>query len=211
MSVASWNMIHDWLGRHHPDLMSRLHGPADAGALASLEAQTGFQLPEDFQQSYLIHDGSDEVSGPLVGLPLMSLSVIGRNWEMWASVAADDNADLDAECRSHPAGAVKLRYANRGWLPFAGDEQNFIAIDFDPGPNGTIGQVINTGRDDMMRHVIAPTFSAFLEFVAQQFAAGRVVRSEKHDRWLQLAGEGGDLLTGLRPLLGLPEAYDPEA
>ena len=104
---------------------------------------------------------------------------------------------------------MKLRYANRGWLPFAGNGQNFVAIDFDPGPAGTVGQVINTGRDDMTRHVIAATFSGFIEFVARCFAEGRVVRSDTDDRRLQLAGDGGDLLTRLRPLLGLPATYEP--
>ena len=129
---------------------------------------------------------------------------------MWASIAGEEYADLDEECRSHPVGAVKLRYANRGWVPFAGDGQNYVAIDLDPGPVGRRGQVINSGRDDMMRHVIAPDFAGFLEFVARQFAEGRVVRSDTNDRWLQLADDdGGDLLTGLRPLLGLPASYLP--
>lgn len=96
----------------------------------------------------------------------------------------------------------------RACVPLAGDEQNFVAIDFDLGPSGRVGQVINTGRA-MMRHVIAPTFSGFLDFVARQYVEGRVVRSDTDERWLQLAWDGGDLLTGLRPLLGLPASYEP--
>jgi cell wall assembly regulator SMI1 len=205
----SWDIIHAWLAQHHPSMLSLLRGPADRAALAGLEARTGRPLPEDFKRSYLIHDGSDDDSGPLAGLTLMSLSAIGSNWEMWASIAGEDYTDVDAECRSHPADAVKLQYANSGWLPFAGDGQNFVAIDFDPGPAGIPGQVINTGRDDMMRHVIAQSFGGFLAFVAKQFVEGRVVRSGADDRWLQLSGDGGDLLTALRPLLGLPECYEP--
>jgi cell wall assembly regulator SMI1 len=205
----SWDIIHRWLTQHHPAMLSLLHGPAQPAALAALEAQTGHRLPDDFKRSYLIHDGSDSACGPLAGLPLMPLSTIASNWEMWASIADDDDADLNEPCRSHPAGAVRLRYANRGWLPFAGDGQNFVALDFDPGPAGTPAQVINTGRDDEMRHVIAPTFAGFLAFVARQFQAGRVVRSARDDRWLELAADGGDLLTGLRPLLGLPASYEP--
>jgi cell wall assembly regulator SMI1 len=175
----------------------------------ALEERIGVALPPDFKASYLIHDGSEDVSGLLVGLPLMPISVIGSNWEMWASIADDEYEDLDEECRSHPPGAVKLVYANRGWIPFAGDGQNYVALDFDPGPSGTHGQVINSGRDDMMRHVIAGTFAGFLEFVANQFLAGRVVRSGSDEAWLRLARDGGDLLTDLRPLLGLPAAYEP--
>ncbi len=210
MTVAkSWDIIHDWLGRHHPGMLSELRGPADEAALKALEKRIGLILPDDFKTSCRIHNGSNEMSGPLIGLPLMPLSVIGDNWEMWASIADEDNQDIDEECRSHPPLAVKRVYANRKWIPFAGDGQNYVAIDFDPGPTGKSGQVINSGRDDMMRHVIANTFSGFLEFVAKQFAAGRVVRSEENEHWLQLAADGGDLLTGLRPLLGLPSDLPP--
>jgi cell wall assembly regulator SMI1 len=210
----SWAIIHDWLQRHHPSMRSLLRGPAHPAALAELEEQIGQTLPDDFKRSYLIHDGSERISGILVGLPLMSLAEIHSNWEMWTEVASELEADddLSQACRSHPPGAVKLLYANRAWIPFAGDSQNFVAIDFDPGPAGKPGQIINTGRDDEMRHVIADTFSGFLEFVARQFVAGRVELSNTaapEERWLQLTGDGGDLLTGLRPLLGLPESWIP--
>jgi cell wall assembly regulator SMI1 len=205
----SWHVIRDWLARHHPTLLPMLHAPADDAAFTSLEDRIGFALPDDFKQSYRIYDGSDETCGPLVGLPLMSLAVIARSWDVWADVADEGNVDLDAECRSHPPGAVKLVYASRGWIPFAGDGQNYVAIDFDPGPAGTRGQIINSGRDDMMRHVIAGTFTGFMEFVATQFAASRVARSTQDERFLQLGDDGGDLLTSLRPLLGLPAFYEP--
>ena len=136
----SWSIIHGWLGEHHPAMLPRLRGPADPAALAALEAHTGCRLPEDFKRSYLIHDGSDDVSGPLVGLTLMSLSRISSNWDMWASIVDDDNADLDAECRSHPPGAVKLRYANRGWLPIAGDGQNSSRSTSIPAPREPPGR-----------------------------------------------------------------------
>ena len=204
----SWEVIHGWLGRHCPALLSLLHGPAGLAALAALEVRIGCAVPADFKRSDLIHDGSDGDCGPLAGLPLMSLGAIGGNWDMWASIAGDDYSELDEECRSYPTGAVKLCYANRKWLPFAGDGQNFVALDFDPGPAGTIGQVINAGRDEMMRHVIAPCFGEFLEFVARLFVGGRV-RCDADERWLQLAPDGGDLLTSLRPLLGLAASYEP--
>jgi cell wall assembly regulator SMI1 len=166
-------------------------------------------LPEDFKASYRVHDGADPVSGVLIGLPLMSLAEVGRVWRGWADIADDDCTveDLSEDCQSHPLGAVKPLYANRGWLPFAGDSQNHVALDFDPGPEGRPGQVINCGRDDEMRHVISDTFEGFLTFVARQFVLGRVglgkQKSSDAPRWLALAGGKRDLLTGLRELLGV--------
>ena len=84
-----------------------------------------------------------------------------------------------------------------------------VAIDFDPGPEGKIGQVINCGRDDEIRHVIADTFTGFLMFVARQFVLGRVSlgadESPTKPRWLAVAGKKQDLLTGLRDLMGLED------
>jgi cell wall assembly regulator SMI1 len=103
-----------------------------------------------------------------------------------------------------PKGAVKKLYANRGWVPFAGD-QNYVAIDFDPGPKGKVGQIINAGRDDEIRHVIADTFGEFLEFVAELFTGGKVELSSddppEEPCWLHVKGTDDDLLTGLPELL----------
>jgi uncharacterized protein (TIGR02996 family) len=206
---VAWAVIHDWLARHHPTMLSLLNGPADKAAFGRLEAQIGRVLPEDFKASYRIHDGSHRVSGVLAGLPLLSLAEVGRVWQGWADIADDGYTveDLSEDFRSHPPGAVKPLYANRGWVPFAGDSQNRVTPDCDPGPRGKAGQVINCGRDDEVRHVIAGTFAEFLAFVARQFVAGRVVVAEDQSpaapRWLALVGKKRDLLTGLRGLLGL--------
>jgi uncharacterized protein (TIGR02996 family) len=206
---VAWAVLHDWLARHHPSMLSLLHGPADKAAFRRLERQIGQTLPEDFKASYRIHDGSEPVSGVLIGLPLISLAEAGRVWQGWAEIADDEDTveDLSEDCRSHPPGAVKPLYADRGWLPFAGDAQNHVALDFDPGPRGKAGQVINCGRDDEVRHVIAGTFAEFLTLVARQFVAGRVGlskgESRETPRSLALVGGKKDLLTGLRGLLGL--------
>ena len=123
---------------------------------------------------------------------------------MWPDVAADDDQDLNEPCESVPTGAVQLKYAHSGWLPFCGDSQNFVAVDFAPDSAGTTGQIINTGRDDEIRHVIASEITGFFDFVVQQFSAGRIsVRSSETDsipRWLAV-NESADLLTALPDLL----------
>ena len=69
--------------------------------------------------------------------------------------------------------------------------------------------MINCGRDDETRHVIAGTFEGFLTFVARQFVLGRVCAGEDEEledpRWLAVAGGNQDLLTGLRGLLGVED------
>jgi cell wall assembly regulator SMI1 len=203
----SWDVIHDWLRAHHPKMLRLLRKPAKPAALAKLEKHLGRTLPDSFKESYLIHDGSDDLAGILVGLPLMPLAEVGRTWESWAEIADDGDTveDLSEDCSSSPKGAVKELYANRGWVPFAGDAMNHVALDFDPGPKGKVGQVINCGRDDEVRHVIADDFEGFLAFVARLFTAGVVALNEEESpddpRWLGVKGRKKDLLTGLADLL----------
>jgi uncharacterized protein (TIGR02996 family) len=207
--AVAWAVIHHWLARHHPTMLSLLHGPADEAHFGRLERWIGQAMPEDFKASYRIHDGSEEFSGVVIGLQLMPLAEIGFVWQTQAEMVENGYTfvDIMEGCFSHPAGAVKPLYANRGWVPFAGDIQNHVAIDFDPGPEGKIGQIINCGWGDLIRHVIADTFAGFLTLVARQFVLGRVVLTEdeppNEPRWLGLAGGRKDLLTGLRGLLGL--------
>lgn len=205
----SWEVIHDWLAFHHPTMLGLLRGPADFAAFAPLEAKIGHTLPDAFKESYLIHDGSDPLAGILIGCPLMPLAKVAYNWEMWADIANDADLvqELSEDRASHPPGAVKPLYANRHWIPFAGDGQHYIALDFDPDTGGTPGQVINAGRDDETLHVIASSFEEFLAFVAAQFTAGRVklMADANNDppKWLSVNGSKHDLITGLPYLLGL--------
>jgi len=211
MDVAkAWDVIHDWLDRNYPELRPHLNRPAGPAALAALEREAGVRLPDDFKASYRIHDGSAvvsrrpyEVCRVIAGLPLLPLKEVRREWKRWAGYAADEDLleDLNPDYRASPEGAVKPAYADRGWVPFAGGESHYVALDFAPGPRGVVGQVINFGRDDYVRHVIAPTFTAFLGFVAGLFAAGEIVRNPESSFSLVVKRTGKDLLLSLPELL----------
>ena len=128
--VQSWTGIKGWVAEYHPTMLQLLNGPADLAEFDALEARLGHALPDDFKASYLLHDSSHLVSGLILGLPLMPLAEIGHQWQGWADIAGDEEtvADLSEDCQSHPPGAVKPLYANRGWVPFAGDAMNFVAL-----------------------------------------------------------------------------------
>src|SRR5262249_49298569 len=79
--AASWAVIHKWLDRHAPLVREKLNPPTDEAALARLATAVGRELPEDFLASYRIHDGADRVSGPIIGVPLLSAAAIVREWK----------------------------------------------------------------------------------------------------------------------------------
>jgi cell wall assembly regulator SMI1 len=211
----AWDVIHGWLDENAPSLRPKLNKPATKSAIAALEKVVGLQLPDDFKASYLIHDGADSYSGPIIGVPFMSLKQIEKEWKLLKPKKGDIHQKLAKEV-SYVKGMIKEDAYNPKWIPFAGpDEQNYIGLDFDPGPTGTSGQVINFGADQIIygsnRFVLAPSFGGFMSFLADQFAMGKVEVSPDDDpddqRFLQLVRRRkGDvacnLLTGLAMVFG---------
>lgn len=99
-----------------------------------------------------LDDVEDDDSEKCSPFGLVDLWAAADEWRMWAEIA-DDTADdpvVPAEdMQSHPAGAIKLVYASKQRLPIWLDGSgNGIAVDFDPGPAGKVGQVICYGSDD---------------------------------------------------------------
>ncbi|MGG7568092.1 SMI1/KNR4 family protein [Rhodovulum sp. DZ06] len=66
--------------------------------------------------------------------------------------------------RYHPEGAIRDKYMHLKWLPLVHDGGgNYIGVDLDPGPNGTVGQVIVFGPGEDDHFVIAPDWDGALD------------------------------------------------
>jgi cell wall assembly regulator SMI1 len=207
--AAASDVIHDWLKRECPPLLNNLNPPASDAGLTALEKAVGVVLPEDFKASYRIHDGSHGWPAPMIGEPMLPLEDIARVWTEFKSFVKDWEAMLPIQA-SFKKGAIKEDAINPKWIPFLGpDEDNYVGLDFDPGPTGTKGQVINFGADefkyDSKRFVFAPSFGVFLNFVADLMSAGKVVVDQDGCLTLkQIRHDGAkcNLLTGAAMLFG---------
>jgi cell wall assembly regulator SMI1 len=95
-----------------------------------------------------------------------------------ASERGEDDGMLDEfseESASSPAGAIQRLHACRAWIPLVEmNDSNQIGIDLDPGPGGG-GQVINFGRDQEQKYVLARSWAHFLEDVADELGRGNFV------------------------------------
>jgi cell wall assembly regulator SMI1 len=208
----AWRLIHDWLDRHSPTLRRKLRAPATDKAIAQLEKTVGVSLPDDFKASYRIHDGTESWPGAIIGAPMLSVEAIAETWKELKGLAKDWEQSLPIHV-SYEKDRIKEDAVNPHWIPFLGpDEDNYIGIDFDPGPAGTKGQVINFGADQFVygsnRFVIAESFGGFISFIARLFAEGKVVADPDEPGRLLLAqrrpdGKGYNLFTGLPVLLGV--------
>lgn len=171
----------EWL-RHLSDLgfaaEAHLNPPATEAAIAAVEAEIGFRLPDDLRALYLRADGQeriDDIADPAPGTivtPLFGgyefvpLSRAMDNYRTWEEVidewnAGDDPNDFITLRAGDPP--VAREYWRRGWFAFAIDGGgNAYAVDLSPVPGGTYGQIILIGSDEDERRVLAPSLTAFL-------------------------------------------------
>lgn len=168
-----------------PDVPFALNPPATKGRLAEVEVELGYELPGDVRDLYLDHDGQSSVApGLLGGMPFLTLASAMDDWRAWSSLADQDGPGADAV--SFTVDAVRELYVNPGWFPLSDDfGGNNLGVDCDPGPAGTRGQLINFGRDEELKHVWAPSLSAFLTRIAERAESGRAVVARDGDdlRW----------------------------
>lgn len=160
--MSPWRALRKHLEARYPGYAEILNPPATEAEIAKLEAYFGVALPGAARDMYEDANGqSTRLPGVLVGMIMLPIeSVIGEAIE-WAAV---DNADFPASgFSSAPPGAIQLMYTNPRWLPlFDTGGGNHVGLDFDPGPRGTVGQVINFGRDQDDKTVLAESLEHFL-------------------------------------------------
>ena len=153
------------LANEYPELHASLNPPAAEADINRLETTTGLTLPDELKQLYRLHNGESGDAGLFFGLPFISIDEAIAEWKVWESLSGS-TATLDSNIISVPANHIKEQYVNTRYLPISKDYGgNNIGIDLDPGPDGISGQVINFGRDEDTRFVIARSIGEFLEFI----------------------------------------------
>ena len=104
-----------------------------------------------------------------------------KNWKVWKELI-DEGINGVILGESHIPGKVKAMYANKKWIPFAYDwGGNHLGIDLDPGVKGTVGQVINFGRDEDTKFVFADDLQTFLNWFITQLESENYIISIDED------------------------------
>lgn len=149
-----------------------------------LEEETGYHLPDSFKNLYSLHNGDRDYFGLFFGLQWLSIDGILQHWK---NNKKYHDELFSSNLISFEKGKIKEEYFHPDWLPIAYDGGgNYIGIDYSPGPNGILGQIINFGRDEEELFVISNSFEELLQLLIQQFEHGncRVVdEDELHVAW----------------------------
>ncbi len=176
---TSMERLEKWLEINLPELHADLAPGCAEDVIAEFEVQVGKALPECFKDLYRAHDGQRGAinTGPFYGLIFLPIADARSHWAAWKKIVEDtspeDMKGASMFSKSAMAGAVKEIYANEYWIPFAYDYGgSHLGVDLDPGPRGTFGQVINFGRDEDEKFVVASSVATFLEWLANQLESG---------------------------------------
>jgi len=187
--------LFNWVEENLPELMESMNPPATEQEIIDAEAILSVSFPESVKQLYLRHNGQKDRSAELLngervnednvhlwriipglfyGLEFMSLQEVVEQWQSWASVREGHDVspeEMNVLSSSSKPGYVKPVYANSKWIPLTSGSDH-LGLDYDPDSKGTIGQVINFGRDEDVKHVIADSFEEFLKWYVEQLDGG---------------------------------------
>jgi cell wall assembly regulator SMI1 len=169
-SVNGWNVYKEALLAKMPFLSKTLRAGVKVDAIKSAETEMGIVFPEALKKLYLTNDGDDgkALCGMICGFHFLSLEALRSEWRSLKTIADNPELNNRGQFSSDPVGCVRKCYADAKWIPiFTDGSGNFIGIDLDPDMNGTAGQVINFGRDEYNKTVLAGDLNAFFERITR--------------------------------------------
>lgn len=185
MLQHAWARYVRWLDSVAPELAEAFAPPASESEIRAYEAaEIGTSLPPELHELWLINGGQLDVGEPcplFIVMELLSPTESLYEWRMWQDMWSGEDAEnralLSEFCTSFPEGAIQPSYVTPGWIPVFKEilEPDYLGVDLNPGPNGRLGQVINFGRIDDEKVVIAWTLSDLLEFVARDVESGAIL------------------------------------
>lgn len=185
-AATTLSPLETWLKQYLPEVADSLQPGATARQLQNYANKLGVVLPQDFVHLYHWHNGQKgKAAGLFYGMHLMSLKASlaaceqeRRYWQTYCD--AESREKYPDHASSTPSGHIRVQYCNPYWLPFAHDHAgNYLGIDLSPDSQGTAGQVINFGRYEDHKKVLANSLGDFLHWLAAQWQAGNTsVRRE---------------------------------
>ncbi|ATB41776.1 Cell wall assembly/cell proliferation coordinating protein, KNR4 [Cystobacter fuscus] len=204
----AWLRYREWLQGNAPELANQLRPPANEASIQGLEEVVGGPLPIEVTQWWRLNDGQgDGEMGVLAGFQFLSVAEAQAEWRQWAGLRAHSSArelqDLNKSALSLAPGAIQRVYTHPGWVPLWKEplEGNYLGVDLAPGPQGHVGQVINFGRDEDDKAVLARSLAELIEWLDRQAEQGCVrphsVRTRSGKQLLELRHVRGRVLTVL--------------
>lgn len=157
-----WARIEKWYADH--EVPHFLLPPATPEDIAAVEAELDVTLPEAVRLSLLRHNGSKGGGWPAGSL--LSCTEMVEETGVWRDLLADGSFDDVADFNSGDDGdrSLKPGWWNTGWISLDADGGgNGAVLDLSPGPDGTVGQIIDMDHEAGPSGPAAPDFVGYLD------------------------------------------------
>ncbi|MBW0105743.1 SMI1/KNR4 family protein [Pseudonocardia sp. KRD291] len=180
--AATWSAWLDALSTAGYPAHAMPRPPADPGAVADAQIQARIRFPDELRALYSLADGqfpgSPRGRGPhppstdlFPTYEFLAVADALVHWGGWRDLHTEYGtsgmADFDEHITVRGNDPVRREYWNLAWWPLAVDGGgNFLAVDTDPAPGGTIGQVIVAGPDEDERRRVATGVVGYLRRLA---------------------------------------------
>ena len=175
-----WLWFENWLAENSSEVLNELNDGCNLEQFLEVEDEIGLKLPQSFKDFYLIHNGQkdEDYFGLFYGVSLLPLNKILEEMRVWNGIINEYGEEgmkenFDYGQVSFNPDKLKAQYANKKWIPFAIICDNcYLGLDFDPETNGIVGQVINFGREEEQKAVLANSFEEFIDWYIQEIERG---------------------------------------
>ncbi len=175
---AAWERYVAAIEKTYPAFRSYFGAGASEADIQAAETATKTAFPADLRHLLSRIAGSDS-RFVLPGWELFEPARIADEWSVWEELRRTQFVPEGYDCG--PNGPIKGDETWRvGWIPFCGDGGgNHLCIDLDPADGGTTGQVISMWHDMANRDLIGSSLTDFIEIIASDAEAGRLVWDEE--------------------------------
>lgn len=173
--MSEWLKILDWLKENNKDVFDSLQRNDSLGQPINFNTLP-MELPDSFLEMYSHYNGQ---SDGYVGGIFMDFRIRPSEYYVpgfLAHLSEDYDSEPAEESPVLPVNSIKDVYLSNKWLDFASNSAGrYLALDFDPGPSGHVGQVISYGMDFMPRFVLARNFDQFLQRIWKSLHDGEFI------------------------------------
>ncbi len=164
-----WQRLTQWAADCPLDIA--FNPGATEADIAAAEAELGLAFPADLREYLLLADGERWNSdGFIGGWRLLELKFIVKTTQRMRALVDDGSFDDNTNAETP---AIKGLWWNPQWIPIVtSGSGHFFCVDLDPGPEGTVGQVILFLHDDGDRFLVARSLRAWFARLAADFERG---------------------------------------
>lgn len=168
-----WKIISQWLTENNSTYLEGFAAPAELEQVRKIEEEININLPEEFKEFLLIHNGQISDVEPMVWTcALFQADEIIEEWKNLLDLLDENQVFADGTADK----GIRTVEFSRRWIPIGRSARgrDYLCIDLDPSEDGMSGQIILIAVDFIEHTLIADNFKDLLSIYFTQLQTGEI-------------------------------------